>query len=104
MRSANSAIECPPEMRAIPYAGPETIVKLGVRFSRIRTEGPCHACAKRSTLLSGIRRAGLNLAAGGTRLYKELRLGMQGVTRRIYQQMEGGYRMKLPKLLAGLAV
>src|SRR2546423_5774670 len=81
MRSANSAIACPPEMRRIPYARLKTIVKPVYRLLGITTGALPDACGKPNTLLVGIRRVALIVAGVWARLYKELRLRAIGITR-----------------------
>src|SRR5438132_12720901 len=73
MRSANSAIACPPEMRRIPYARLKTVVKLAYRVAGHHNGGTAGCLWENARLLVGIRSLARFVAATGARLYKELR-------------------------------
>src|SRR6266849_7231651 len=89
MRSANSAIACPPE--CVAY-----LTRARKALSSPRTTCPASQRGMRSMLvqmaarlLIGIRRVALFVAATGARLYKELRLRVARA-REAFHQLEGG--------------
>src|SRR5438270_7282911 len=90
-------------MRRLPYARVKSLVKPAYRVAAHHNGSDPGCLWETPTLLVGIRRVARFVAATWARLYKELRLrGTGDMTRSIVFGRRDS--MKLPKLLAGLAI